>query len=104
MHALGERNTKNHKDIRVLSYHGDKKRHNLKAFVLGHKKCHDVQNALVEQEFNDFTYRKKVTFQLDSIKYDMIDSVISVFSGETVRANFEEAQLMLAENILILTE
>ena len=47
VHAFDERNTKNHKDICVLAYHRKKKRHNWQAYVLGHKKCHDVQTAIV---------------------------------------------------------
>ena len=49
VHALYERNTKNNKEIYVLAYHGDNKRHDLEYYVLGHKKCHDVQTALFEQ-------------------------------------------------------
>ena len=49
VHALDKRNTKNYKYIRVLEYNGEKKSHNWKAYVLGRKKCHDVQTALVEK-------------------------------------------------------
>ena len=102
--ALYERYTKNHNDIRTLSYNGENKSHNLKAYFLGHKKCHDVHNALVEQEFNDFTDHDKVTFLLDGIKCDMLDSVIYVVSGGTAHADFEAAQLMLDNHIRMLTE
>ena len=104
MHALDERNTQNHKDIHDIAYHSDKKRHNWKSYVLSHKKCHDVQTALVEQEFISFTDREKVNFLPDGIKCNMIDSVISVVSGGTARADFESAQLMLDEHIGMLTE
>ena len=88
MHALDEHNTKNNKDILVLAYHGKKKRNNWQTYVLGHKKCHDVQTPLVEQDFNDFTDRENVTFLLNGIKCDFLDSVISIVSGGAARADF----------------
>ena len=42
VHDLDGHNTKIHKDIRTITYHREKKKHNLQAYVLGHKKCHDV--------------------------------------------------------------
>ena len=81
VHALDKCNTKNHKDIRVIDYHGEKKIHNRQAYVLDHKICHDVQTALVGQELNDFTDCNKVTFLLDGINCDILDFVISVVSG-----------------------
>ena len=50
-------------------------------YVLGHNKCHNVRIALVEQDFIAFNDREKVTFLLDGIKCDTLDSVISVVSG-----------------------
>ena len=102
MYALDKRNAKNHKDIHALAYHSEKKSHNWKTCVFGHNKCHDVQTALVEQEFNDFTDREKVTFLLEGIKCDMLDSVISVISSKAVCADFEATQLVLAEHIRML--
>ena len=49
VHALDEKNTNNHKEIRAFAYQIDEKRHNWKAYVLGHKKFQDVQTALIEQ-------------------------------------------------------
>ena len=91
MHSLDECNTRNHKEIRALAYHGDKKRHNWQAYVLGHKKCHDVQTAIVEQDFNGFNGCEKVTFLLYIIKCNRIDSAISIVSGGAVSADFEAA-------------
>ena len=48
VHVIDKHNTKNHKDICVLAYNGEKKSHNWQVYVLGHKKCHDVQTALVK--------------------------------------------------------
>ena len=104
LHALDKRNIRNYRDIFVLAYNGKKKRNNWQDYVLGHKKCHDVQTALVEQEFNDFTGRKKVIFLLNDIKCDSLDCVISVVSGVSARACFEAAQLMISEHIRMLTE
>ena len=104
VHEFDECNTKNYKEIPALAYHGEKKIHNWQAYILGYEKYHDVQTAIVEQEFNDFTDRKKVTFLLDGIKCNTLDSVISVVSGGAVPADFEAAQLMLAENTCMLTE
>ena len=44
-HALDKPTNKNHKDICALAYHDEKKRKNWKAYVLGHKKCHNVQTV-----------------------------------------------------------
>ena len=68
VHALDKCNTKSHKDIRALDYHGEKKRKNWQAYVIGQKKYQDFQTAPVEQEFNDFTDRKKVTLLINGIK------------------------------------
>ena len=68
LHALDERNTKNHKDICALAYHEEKKMHNWKAYFIGNKKFQNVQTALVGQDFNDFTDREKVTFPIEEIK------------------------------------
>ena len=103
VYALDKSNNKNHKDICAIAYHGEKKRHNWQAYVLGHKKWNDVQTALVEQEFNDFTDRKKVPFLLNGIKCDTLDSVIFVVSGRAARDDFEAVQLILAEHIRMLT-
>ena len=102
VHALDKRNTQNHKAIFSIANQGDDKRHNWQSYVLVHKKFHDVQTALVKQELNDFTDRDKVIFLLDSIKLNVIDSVISVVSGWATHADFEAAQLMLSENIRML--
>ena len=88
VHVLDKRNPKNYKCICALAYHSEKKTHNWKAYVLCHKKCHDVQTDLVEQEFNYFTDRKKLTFLPDGIKCNMLDSVISVVPGGAARADF----------------
>ena len=42
VHVLDKRNPKNYKCICALAYHSEKKTHNWKAYVLCHKKCHDV--------------------------------------------------------------
>ena len=89
VHVLGDRNTMNHTDIRALAYHINNKRHNWQAYVLGHKKWRDVQTALNEQDLNKFTYHEKVTFLLNEIKFDTLDSVISIVSGEAVRVDYE---------------
>ena len=65
VHALDKHNTKNHKDIRALAFCDENKRHNWSSYVLGRKKFHDVQTALVEQDFNDFTDCKKLTLLLN---------------------------------------
>ena len=88
----------------ALDYHVEKKRHNWKSYVLGHKKFHDVQTALVEQEFNDFTDREKVTFLIDGIKCDTFNFVIYVVSGGAARADLEAAQLKISEHIYMLAE
>ena len=104
VHALDERNAKNHKDIHVLAYHGKKKRHNWQYYVLGHKKRHGVQTALFDQYFNDFTDQEKVTFLINIIKCDTLDSVISIVSGVAAHADFEAFQLMIAKHIRMVTE
>ena len=104
MHALDKCNTKSHKDIRALDYHGENNRKNWQAYVIGHKKYQDFQTAPVEQEFNDFTDRKKVTLLINGIKWNILDFVISVVSGGAAHADFESAQLMLTEHIYMLTE
>ena len=104
VHALDKRNTKNYKNTCAFACHGDKKRHNWQAYVLGHKKFHPIQTALADQEFNDFTDCKKLSFLLVGINYYVIDSVISVVSDGAARAYFEAAQLMLSEQIRMLTE
>ena len=83
----------------MIAYQGEKKSHNWQAYVLGHKKCHDVQTDLVEQGFNNFTDRNMATFLINRIKCDTLDSVIYIVSGGYDRADFEAAQLMLAEHI-----
>ena len=45
-----------------------------------------------------------MTFLLDSIKCDMLGSVISVVSDGSVHADFESAQLILADHIRMVTE
>ena len=76
MHVLDETNTKNHEDIRALAYHSNNKMHNWQAYVLGHKKCCDVQTALYEQDLNKLIDHERVTFLLNKIKRDKLDSVI----------------------------
>ena len=76
----------------------------MQAYVLGHKKFHGVQTALVEKKFHDFTDRDKVTFLINRIKCNTLDSVISVVLGGAARADFEAAQLMLAEHVSMLME
>ena len=101
---LDERNTKNHKDVCALAYHGKKKRHNWQAYVLCHKKCHDVQTDLVEQDFNDFTERENVTFLIYRIMCDTLDSVIYIVLGGATRAYFEGSKMMLDEHIRMVME
>ena len=91
MNVIDKHNTKNLKDIRALAYLGDKNMHNWKAYVISHNKYHDVQTALVDQNYNDFTDRKNVTFLLDKIKCDTLDFVISIVSGRAASADFEAA-------------
>ena len=76
----------------------------MQAYVLGHKKFHGVQTALVEKKFHDFTDRDKVTFLINRIKCNTLDSMIFIVSGGSARADFEVAQLMLSEHIRMLTE
>ena len=45
-----------------------------------------------------------MNFLLDRIKCNTIDSVIFIVSGGAARADFEGAQLMLAEHICMSTE
>ena len=101
VHALDECNTKKHKDICALNYHGENKRHNWQAYVLGHKKFHHVQTDLVEKEFNDFTDRNKMVFLLNGITYDMIDSVISTLGNiqSRKRKQFDSETLSKRWNI-----
>ena len=46
-HTFDERNIKNHKDICVIAYHGENKKHNFQAYVLGHEKFHYVRLFLL---------------------------------------------------------
>ena len=103
MHAIDEHNTNNHKEICELAYHGKKRRYNWQGYVLGHKKCHDVQTDLVEQDLNDFTDRKTVNLLLDGIKCNTLDYMISIVSGGSARVDFEASHLMLDEHIRMLT-
>ena len=78
-------------EIHALSYHVENKRHNWQAYVLRHKKWRDVQTAFNEQDLNKFTDHERVTFLLNEIKCDTLDSVIFIVSSEAVRVDYAAA-------------
>ena len=99
-HAIDSRHQKVRKDITELKYYGEKRHATWSKYTAKHKELHVAAAILAEQGYSDFTEREKVTYLVDGVQTNELDVPLNIINASaTMRSNFEEAQMHVAEHI-----
>ena len=99
-HATDSRHQKVRKDITELKYYGEKRHSTWSKYTAKHKELHVAAAILAQQGYSDFTEREKVTYLVDGVQTNELDVPLNIINASaTMRSNFEEAQMHVAEHI-----